>query len=138
MNCIPVFIASNDACGRRSSRTQGSPVIGDDIKAQVGATILHRTLTNLFLDRGMRIIHTYQLNTGGNTDFLNMLERERLTDKKTSKTEAVTSMIEGAGSVDRPRGHPCGTVRLRAVAEGQQGLLPAHRVNALRGRSDES
>ena len=96
VNCIPVFIASNDAWAQKFADA-GLPVVGDDIKAQVGATILHRTLTNLFLDRGMRIDHTYQLNTGGNTDFLNMLERERLADKKTSKTEAVTSMIEARG-----------------------------------------
>jgi hypothetical protein len=70
--------------------------------ASARATILHRTLTNLFLDRGMRIDHTYQLNTGGNTDFLNMLERERLADKKTSKTEAVTSMIEARGQSIAP------------------------------------
>lgn len=96
VNCIPVFIASDPAWAQKFADA-GLPVIGDDIKAQVGATILHRTLTNLFLDRGMRIDHTYQLNTGGNTDFLNMLERERLADKKTSKTEAVTSMIEARG-----------------------------------------
>lgn len=96
VNCIPVFIASNDAWAQKFADA-GLPVVGDDIKAQVGATILHRTLTNLFLDRGMEVKHTYQLNTGGNTDFLNMLERERLADKKTSKTEAVTSMIEARG-----------------------------------------
>jgi len=100
VNCIPVFIASNEAWAKKFADA-GLPVVGDDIKAQVGATILHRTLTNLFLDRGMQILHTYQLNTGGNTDFLNMLERERLADKKTSKTEAVTSMIEARGqSID--------------------------------------
>jgi myo-inositol-1-phosphate synthase len=101
VNCIPVFIASNDAWAQKFADA-GLPVVGDDIKAQVGATILHRTLTNLFLDRGMRIEHTYQLNTGGNTDFLNMLERERLVDKKTSKTEAVTSMIEARGQSIAP------------------------------------
>ena len=100
VNCIPVFIASNEAWAQKFADA-GLPVVGDDIKAQVGATIVHRTLTNLFLDRGMEIKHTYQLNTGGNTDFLNMLERERLADKKTSKTEAVTSMIEARGqSID--------------------------------------
>jgi myo-inositol-1-phosphate synthase len=101
VNCIPVFIASNDAWAQKFADA-GLPVIGDDIKAQVGATILHRTLTNLFLYRGMRIEHTYQLNTGGNTDFLNMLERERLADKKTSKTEAVTSMLEARGQSIAP------------------------------------
>lgn len=96
VNCIPVFIASNPLWANKFSQA-GLPVIGDDIKAQVGATIVHRTLVNLFLDRGMRIDHTYQLNTGGNTDFLNMLERERLTFKKISKTEAVQSQIEAHG-----------------------------------------
>lgn len=96
INCIPVFIASNEKWGKKFAEA-GLPVIGDDIKAQVGATITHRTLVNLFLDRGMKIEHTYQLNTGGNTDFLNMLERERLSSKKESKTTAVTSMIEARG-----------------------------------------
>lgn len=96
VNCIPVFIASNEAWAKKFEDA-GLPVIGDDIKAQVGATITHRTLVNLFLDRGMKIDRTYQLNTGGNTDFLNMLERERLNDKKISKTEAVLSQIEARG-----------------------------------------
>ncbi|HEX9804663.1 MAG TPA: inositol-3-phosphate synthase [Candidatus Dojkabacteria bacterium] len=96
VNCIPVFIASDEKWAKRFEEA-GLPVIGDDIKAQVGATITHRTLVNLFLDRGMRIERTYQLNTGGNTDFMNMLERERLVSKKISKTEAVTSMIEARG-----------------------------------------
>ena len=96
VNCIPVFIASDKKWAKKFEDA-GLPVIGDDIKAQVGATITHRTLVNLFLDRGMKIERTYQLNTGGNTDFLNMLERERLTSKKTSKTRAVTSMIEARG-----------------------------------------
>lgn len=96
VNCIPVFIASNPTWAKRFADA-GLPVIGDDIKAQVGATITHRTLVNLFLDRGMKIERTYQLNTGGNTDFMNMLERERLASKKISKTEAVKSMIEARG-----------------------------------------
>ncbi len=96
VNCIPVFIASDPTWAAKFKKA-GLPVIGDDIKAQVGATILHRTLVNLFLDRGMKIERTYQLNTGGNTDFLNMLERERLTYKKISKTEAVQSQIEARG-----------------------------------------
>jgi myo-inositol-1-phosphate synthase len=96
VNCIPVFIASNPAWAKKFADA-GLPVIGDDIKAQVGATIVHRTLVNLFLDRGMKIERTYQLNTGGNTDFLNMLERERLQHKKISKTEAVRSQIEARG-----------------------------------------
>lgn len=96
VNCIPVFIASNKTWAKKFEDA-GLPVIGDDMKSQVGATIVHRTLTNLFLDRGMRIEHTYQLNTGGNTDFLNMLERDRLQFKKISKTEAVSSQIEARG-----------------------------------------
>lgn len=96
VNCIPVFIASTPEWAQKFADA-GLPVIGDDIKAQVGATITHRTLVNLFLDRGMKIDHTYQLNTGGNTDFLNMLERERLRDKKISKTEAVSSQIKARG-----------------------------------------
>jgi myo-inositol-1-phosphate synthase len=92
VNAIPVFIASADYWGKRF-KDAGLPVLGDDIKSQVGATILHRVLTSLFVDRGVRIDRTYQLNFGGNTDFLNMLERERLESKKISKTGAVTSMI---------------------------------------------
>ncbi len=92
VNCIPVFIASQDYWAKRF-REAKLPVLGDDIKSQVGATILHRALTSLFVDRGVRIDRTYQLNFGGNTDFLNMLERERLESKKISKTGAVTSMI---------------------------------------------
>ncbi len=92
VNGIPVFIASSEYWGNRF-KTAGLPVLGDDIKSQLGATILHRVLTSLFVDRGVRIDRTYQLNFGGNTDFLNMLERERLESKKISKTGAVTSMI---------------------------------------------
>ncbi|MGD9092533.1 MAG: inositol-3-phosphate synthase [Anaerolineales bacterium] len=92
VNGIPVFIASSEYwAGRFLER--GLPIIGDDIKSQVGATILHRVLTSLFVDRGVRLDRTYQLNFGGNTDFLNMLERERLESKKISKTNAVTSML---------------------------------------------
>jgi len=93
INCIPVFIAREEYWGNRF-KNAGLPVIGDDIKSQVGATILHRVLARLFQDRGVRIDRTYQLNFGGNTDFLNMLERERLESKKISKTNAVTSQIE--------------------------------------------
>jgi len=92
VNCIPVFIASSEYWGQRF-RQRGLPIIGDDIKSQVGATIVHRALTSLFVDRGVRLDRTYQLNFGGNTDFLNMLERERLESKKISKTNAVTSML---------------------------------------------
>ena len=90
VNCIPVFIASDPAWARRFA-AKGLPVVGDDIKAQLGATITHRTLTDLFRRRGVALDRTYQLNTGGNTDFLNMLDRTRLASKKESKTEAVQS-----------------------------------------------
>jgi myo-inositol-1-phosphate synthase len=93
VNCMPVFIASNPAWSQRF-RDRGLPIIGDDIKAQLGATITHRMLTDLFHKRGVKLERTYQLNTGGNTDFLNMLNRSRLTSKKTSKTEAVQSVAE--------------------------------------------
>jgi myo-inositol-1-phosphate synthase len=93
VNCIPVFIASQDYWANRF-KERGVPIIGDDIKSQVGATITHRVLTRLFADRGVRIDRTYQLNFGGNTDFLNMLERERLDSKKISKTQAVTSQMD--------------------------------------------
>ena len=93
VNAIPVFIGREPYWQRRFSEA-GLPIIGDDIKSQVGATITHRVLTRLFMDRGVRIDRTYQLNFGGNTDFLNMLERERLESKKISKTNAVTSMID--------------------------------------------
>lgn len=93
INCIPVFIAS-ELYWQKRFENKNLPIIGDDIKSQVGATILHRTLVNLYMDRGMPIDRTYQLNTGGNTDFLNMLERERLDSKKKSKTNAVTSQIK--------------------------------------------
>ena len=91
VNNIPVFIGSDPEWGERF-RAAGLPVIGDDIKAQLGATIVHRVLTDLFRKRGVKLERTYQLNTGGNTDFLNMLERKRLASKKRSKTEAVQSV----------------------------------------------
>jgi len=93
VNCMPVFIGSDEAWARRFEEAE-VPVIGDDIKAQLGATIVHRVLTDLFHKRGVRLDRTYQLNTGGNTDFLNMLERKRLASKKISKTEAVQSVAE--------------------------------------------
>ena len=92
VNCIPVFIASNPAWAKRFA-DRGIPIVGDDIKSQVGATIVHRTLAKLFEDRGAKIDRTYQLNTGGNTDFLNMLNRTRLKYKKISKTESVQSQL---------------------------------------------
>ncbi len=93
INAIPVFIG-REAYWQRRFAEHGLPIIGDDIKSQVGATITHRVLTRLFMDRGVRVDRTYQLNFGGNTDFLNMLERERLESKKISKTNAVTSMLD--------------------------------------------
>ncbi len=93
VNCIPVFIAREPYWQKRF-KERGLPVIGDDIKSQVGATIAHRVLTRLFLERGVRLERTSQLNVGGNTDFLNMLERSRLESKKISKTNAVTSQLD--------------------------------------------
>jgi myo-inositol-1-phosphate synthase len=93
VNAIPVFIAS-DATWARKFRDAGVPIVGDDIKSQVGSTIVHRVLTRLFEDRGLALDRTYQLNFGGNMDFMNMLERKRLESKKISKTQAVTSQVE--------------------------------------------
>lgn len=95
VNCIPVFIASNPEWAERFA-ARGLPIVGDDIKSQVGATIVHRVLANLMRERGVRLDRTYQLNFGGNADFLNMLERERLESKKLSKTRAVTSQLDVA------------------------------------------
>ena len=94
VNCIPVFIANDRQNWGHRFEKAGLPIIGDDIKSQVGATITHRVLTRLFQDRGVKLERTYQLNFGGNTDFLNMLERERLESKKISKTNAVTSQLD--------------------------------------------
>jgi myo-inositol-1-phosphate synthase len=93
VNCVPVFIASDPYWARRF-REAGLPIVGDDVKSQVGATIVHRNLTRLFGDRGVHLDRTYQLNTGGNTDFLNMLAHERLKSKKISKTESVQSQLD--------------------------------------------
>ena len=93
INCVPVFLAS-DPHWARQFRDAGVPIIGDDVKSQVGATIIHRALARLFSDRGVGIDRTYQLNTGGNSDFLNMLERSRLKSKKISKTESVQSQLD--------------------------------------------
>ena len=92
VNCMPVFIAS-DPVWEAKFKARGLPIVGDDIKAQFGATIVHRALTNLMRQRGVRMDRTYQLNTGGNTDFLNMMDRSRLLSKKISKTEAVQSVM---------------------------------------------
>src|SRR5947209_14684822 len=93
VNCIPVFIGREEYWDRRF-REKNLPIVGDDIKSQVGATIVHRMLARLFRERGVVLERTSQLNVGGNTDFLNMLERERLESKKISKTNAVTSQLD--------------------------------------------
>ncbi len=93
VNCMPVFIVS-DPKWEKKFKAKGIPCVGDDIKAQIGATVVHRALAKLFTERGVRLDRTYQLNTGGNTDFLNMLNRDRVTSKKISKTEAVQSQLE--------------------------------------------
>ena len=133
INCIPVFIASgeNDYWQKRF-RDAGAPIIGDDIKSQVGATIVHRTLARLFMDRGVQLDDTYQLNFGGNTDFLNMLERDRLVSKKISKTQSVAVADRQR---DPGRQHPYRAERPRAVADRPQvGLHPAG-GHELRGRA---
>ncbi|TRZ66936.1 MAG: inositol-3-phosphate synthase [Methanothrix sp.] len=93
INCMPVFIASDQKWARKFE-DRGLPIVGDDVKSQIGATIVHRTLARLFNDRGCKLDRTYQLNTGGNTDFLNMLNQDRLKSKKISKTEAVQSVLD--------------------------------------------
>ncbi|MFQ5514499.1 MAG: inositol-3-phosphate synthase [Myxococcota bacterium] len=100
VNCVPVFIASDPKWAARFREVK-IPIVGDDIKSQVGATIVHRLLTRLFGDRGVRLDRTYQLNTGGNTDFLNMLARDRLSSKKLSKTESVQSQLDTRLAADR-------------------------------------
>src|SRR5207237_3717678 len=92
VNCMPVFIASDREWARRFVEA-GVPIVGDDIKSQVGATIVHRVLAKLFEDRGVKLDQTYQLNFGGNMDFVNMLERQRLVSKKKSKTQSVQSQL---------------------------------------------
>ena len=99
VNCIPVFIARESYWSKRFEKA-GLPIVGDDIKSQVGATIVHRQLARLFGDRGVKIVHTSQLNVGGNMDFFNMLERERLESKKISKTNAVTSIMHDTLDAD--------------------------------------
>jgi myo-inositol-1-phosphate synthase len=100
VNCIPVFIASDPTWARRFA-SAGLPIVGDDIKSQVGATIVHRVLAKLFEDRGVKLQQTYQLNFGGNMDFMNMLERERLQSKKISKTQSVQSQLREKLDKDR-------------------------------------
>lgn len=100
VNCVPVFIASDPTWSERF-RARNLPIVGDDIKSQIGATIVHRSLARLFADRGVTLDSTYQLNTGGNTDFLNMLERNRLRSKRISKTESVQSQLDVPLEPDR-------------------------------------
>ncbi|MBK7948225.1 MAG: inositol-3-phosphate synthase [Deltaproteobacteria bacterium] len=100
VNCIPVFLASDPVWAERF-RAAGLPILGDDVKSQLGATIVHRALARLFADRGVELERTYQLNTGGNTDFLNMLERSRLESKKRSKTQSVQSQLDVPLDPDR-------------------------------------
>ena len=133
VNCIPVFIAREKYWSDRFEAA-GLPIIGDDIKSQVGATIVHRNLARLFHDRGVRLERTHQLNVGGNTDFLNMLERERLESKKISKTNAVTV----AARLRPRRGQrPHRPVRLRRVAERPQVGVHPPRGPQLRRRAPE-
>ena len=133
VNCIPVFIA-REPYWRRRFEEKGLPIVGDDIKSQVGATIVHRKLARLFQERGVQLERTHQLNVGGNTDFLNMLERERLESKKISKTNAVTSQLDydlGAKNVH------IGPSDSRRLAGGSEvGLHPA-RGPRLRRRAPE-
>src|SRR5947208_59446 len=128
VNCIPVFIAS-DRGWRRKFERRGLPLIGDDVKSQVGATIVHRMLANLFRDRGVRLDRTYQLNFGGNSDFKNMLERDRLESKKISKTQSVVSQLDiplvDASIHDGPSDHvpwlgdrKCAYIRLEGTTFG--------------------
>jgi myo-inositol-1-phosphate synthase len=132
VNCIPVFLASNPQWRRRFEQAR-LPIIGDDIKSQVGATIVHRVLANLFRERGVRLDRTYQLNFGGNADFRNMLERERLESKKISKTQSVMSQLEvplGSDSIHvGPSDHvpwltdrKCAYIRLEGTAFGNVPL----------------
>ena len=122
VNCIPVFIAREPYWQHRFE-TAGVPIVGDDIKSQVGATITHRVLTNLFRDRGVKVERTYQLNFGGNTDFYNMLERDRLQSKKESKTNAVTSQLDyDLGE----RNIHVGPQRLRPMARRPEVVLHPH------------
>jgi myo-inositol-1-phosphate synthase len=131
VNCIPVFIARENYWSERF-RKAGLPVVGDDIKSQVGATIVHRTLARLFHDRGVKMLRTSQLNVGGNMDFYNMLERERLESKKISKTNAVTSIMGHELPADDVY---IGPVGLRAVADRPQVGAHPRRGPGLRRRA---
>ena len=132
VNCVPVFLASDRGWAQKF-RDAGVPIIGDDIKSQVGATIVHRALARLFADRGVGLDRTYQLNTGGNTDFLNMLERSRLKSKKISKTESVQSQLDERLDARDIHIGPSDYVPWQT---GQQGLLHPHGGARLWGRAD--
>ena len=125
INCIPVFIASQPYWQKRFEE-RGLPIIGDDIKSQVGATITHRVLTTLFRERGVRLDRTYQLNFGGNTDFMNMLERERLESKKISKTNAVTSQLGHPMPADQVHVGPSDYVPWLKMEGTTFGNVPLH------------
>ena len=128
VNALPVFIASDPEWAAKF-KDAGVPIVGDDIKSQVGATITHRVMAKLFEDRGVVLDRTYQLNVGGNMDFKNMLERDRLESKKVSKTQAVTSNLTGAlaGKVHDRNVH-IGPLGLRGVARRPQvGIRPPRR-----------
>ena len=133
VNCIPVFIAREDYWDRRFKKAE-LPIVGDDIKSQVGATIVHRTLARLFDDRGVEIQRTSQLNVGGNMDFYNMLERERLESKKISKTNAVTSIMDEVLPAERRLHRPVG---LCAVADRPQVGTHPRRGPGFRRRAAE-
>ena len=131
MNAIPVFIASDPEWAAKFEAAN-VPIVGDDIKSQVGATIVHRILARLFEDRGMALDHTYQLNFGGNMDFKNMLERQRLQSKKISKTQSVTSQITQGIDARRRAHRPVGP---RAVARRPEVVLHPARGPQLRRRA---
>jgi len=131
VNCVPVFIASDPQWAEKFRRA-ALPIVGDDIKSQVGATIVHRTLTRLFGDRGVSVDRTYQLNTGGNTDFLNMKALDRLKSKKTLQ-DGVRAVA--VGRTDGFPGHSYRAIRLRAVAGRQQDRLHPDGRPWLRGRA---
>ena len=133
VNCLPVFIAGRPEWAERFEKA-GVPIIGDDIKSQVGATIVHRVLSRLMEDRGIHIDRTYQLNFGGNMDFMNMLERSRLESKKISKTQAVTSQVDH--DLGKRNVH-VGPERLRALAGRPQVVLHPGRGPRLRRRPDQ-
>ena len=133
VNCIPVFIAREDYWDKRFKKA-GLPIVGDDIKSQVGATIVHRTLARLFAERGVKMQRTSQLNVGGNMDFYNMLERERLESKKISKTNAVTSIMDHELPPGRRPRRPLG---LRALADRPQVGAHPRRGPGVRRRAAE-